>query len=249
MPNGYTVVPNVIPGTLNIGGDLDVKGEIRVGPFVPRLHLFMSAAQAAFMAYNLKPDTATRDQAGTDINYEIFGPLVSEPQFTIAKGAGASTVMAFKHALFTDYTQHNHTGTVTEDTIYSKVIRGNLLGANGGLRLLLRYQPTVQGGVNSTLRVKLGATNFANIAIAAARAGIDCMLDIVIANRNAANAQVSPLVDAVSGTAPTVQTGAGAVDTTVDQTLAVTIQNGAAADNQGFQLCAVELINTFGPVT
>jgi hypothetical protein len=154
---------------------------------------------------------------------------------------------ATTQALFTDYTSHAHTGTTTEDTIYTKTIRGGLIGANGALTVWMHLQIPTQGAAASTLRLKLGGTTFATQSIPAG-AG-DKIVLWYIANRNAQNVQTSQrvLFDA-GGTFVMVAGVAGAEDTSVDTNLVVTWQNGTNTDNQTFNAIRATLENSFGPV-
>src|SRR5271156_3253975 len=63
--------------------------------------------------------------------------------------------------LFKDGAIHNHTGTTTEDTIYTTTILANTLGTTGVLRGSLGFAALAQGAGVTTVRVRFGGTAFA----------------------------------------------------------------------------------------
>lgn len=245
MPNGYTTVPQIIPGTLSIGGDLDVKGEIRVGPFTSRLHLFMTNDFTAWLTYNWKKDNANPDEAGSKSNMLILGDGQQVPAFEFRNTAPVRTQAANRQILYSRTVQSVHTGGVAESTIDSKIIPATLIGLNGALRVVCFFNVTVQGGVASTFRVKLGATTLLNIPIGGVIG--PTWIEVLIANQNVGNSQLVLTVQWL-GTGNAVFENTAAVNTLAQQTLTITMQNGAASDSQNFDVTFVELVNTFGPV-
>jgi hypothetical protein len=237
----------VLPGNVSIGGNLTVNGDqLRIGAASPFVRLFKKSLLVGQLSTNIQADGITRDDL-TNKAY-LLGMNVSAdgPDLFRENAAGNGMDTALVSAIFTDYTSHTHTGTTTEDTIYSKVIRGGTIGANGALKLKLNFVPTVQGATLGSWRVKLGGTILASGSISTAHTNT---IEGHIFNQNAQNAQNAWLVftDLAAGTLALSQ-NTFAIDTSVDQTLTVTFQNGTSTDSQRFDFINVELANSFGPV-
>lgn len=247
MPNGYSVVPNVLPGNVTIGGNLTVSGDqIRIGAASPFTRLGKDSFGNPVYSFNLAFDEATLDNAanvglGLLLPVGNGGALLSK-----VNTAGHAQSVALAHPILTDYTRHTHTGDTAEDTIYSKLIRGGTIGSNGGLLVRLAYQPSVQGGVATTVRYKFGGTAMASESFTAASNGR--VMTVQISNRNAQNNQTITQWLNVDGAAPAVLVSTGGIDTSADITFSITAQNGANTDSQNFEWCHVMLLNSFGPV-
>lgn len=247
MPNGYAVIPNILPGNVTIGGNLTLTGsEIKLGAAAPFTRLVRAAGGNALFTNNLQSDLATRDDGAQAANaldlFQATVPLLVRRM----NAAGNFMDVAPAQALFTDFVQHNNSGNVAENTIWSKVIRANTLGANGGFRVRAGMQDVAQGGVPTNIRFKLGGVTFFTTAIAAVS---NMIWDFVVCNRNATNSQVWEGIafNVSAGTVAYVNAGT-AVDTTADTTFSVTSQSGAAGDSQNFNHIVVTLMNSFGPV-
>jgi hypothetical protein len=247
MPNGYAVVPNVLPGNVTIGGNLTVAGDqIRIGAAAPFTRVGKDAGGRMMFSVNLLNDLVSRDNAGLPAQ-----GLFSDAAYAFLfrknlNAAGTVFTPAQPEAWLADFSQHAHTGTVTEDTIYSKVLPGGMIGANGGLRVRVVMTDSSQLGVNTTVRFKLGGTTFLTVTFNVITA---FLWDFYIANRGAANSQVIQGLQTILGTGVvSVINTTLAKDTTADQTFAVTAQNGTASDAQSFDEAHVELVNSYGPV-
>lgn len=110
------------------------------------------------------------------------------------------------------------TGTTTETTLASVSVPAGAMGPNGVLRVtsLWKYPNSAN---NKTLKVQMGGVNFVNVVPTTTNS---FQAITTIANRNAANSQVSPSSSAAAdgamgteGANPTT----GAVDTAAAQTL------------------------------
>ncbi len=248
MPNSYTVFPGVILGNVTITGNLTVSGDqVRIGAAIPYVRIGKRFSNQAMHSLNLQFDAATRDDsAATAIGLfnNTTGSLLETDR---SNTAGTIRAEAAVSAILTDYTDHTHTGTVTEDTIYSKLIPANTLGPNGGLLLRFWILYQVQGATASTLRVKLGGVAMHTLTFTTTG---NRLFEVVLTNRNAASSQISRLsvITVDAGTIGGQTPGGGAVDTALDQTLALTIQNGATTDSQQFRDMHVSQLNSFGPV-
>ncbi len=127
-----------------------------------------------------------------------------------------------------DGTVVNNTGNVTENTTRSKLIPAGMLGANGALIVEWALGVVAQGGVATTFRIRLGAVQLVTFG----QANINgVQIRMVLQNRNSQAAQSNFAWKLDTGSV--IQDGASntAVDTSVDQTLSLTIQNGATTDN------------------
>jgi hypothetical protein len=136
-------------------------------------------------------------------------------------------------------------GTVTETTVYTFSVPGGSLGSDGMLRLtLFGYGQLVSGGM--TYRFKYGGTTFASY-------GGDDAFDVTspheirfqLAALGATNSQVGRATILVSNSASPnglasgasgVARGAGGVDSTVNQTLAVTVEQTVASASNNFTI-------------
>lgn len=131
----------------------------------------------------------------------------------------------------------------TEVTLATISVPANVMGLNGGLRVIVHYQ--ISGTANTKfLRVKWGASTIFTVSYAAGDQ-ISGISEFVIMNRNATNAQE------IQGyyTSPTnVLTGLGvqtrATDTTAVTSVVITGQTTNAADEVQVDVTVVELIRS-----
>jgi hypothetical protein len=247
MPNAYTAVPSVIPGDLTVNGKLIISGG--GGGIFARL--FADASSHLWLTSNLKDAGGnSRDNAGF-------------PAFALNMNSGARKLMhryvsdagvvhddAVSRVIASDYTLHTHVGTVTEDTIYTIPIRALSLSANGSLRLLLLIQNNVQAAPNTLIRFRFGGVIAGSVAITST-VGSSVNLEFFLGNANATNAQICGLLVSgtiVPGSSALIGQPSPPLDTTLDQNLTVTIQNGTATDSYGFAVMRCELVNNFGPI-
>lgn len=142
--------------------------------------------------------------------------------------------------LFSDFTFHSHTIGTVEDTIYSTTITGGVLGTTRGLRVTVWGTVGALVSTSSLVRFKLGATTFANFTI---QNGGSFKMEFVIGNRGAANSQDFMAWYFMNATGnQQVSAGSGVIDTSVDQPLNITVQNGNTNDAQNFYVCTVEIL-------
>lgn len=250
MPNGYSVVPNILPGNVTVGGTLTVGGDlIRIGAAAPFARVGKSIGGNLILSLNVGPDQSTRDNAGFG-GFALLNPSggIDARQNKI-NAAGGLNQAADKTVLLTDYTAHAHTGTVTLDQIYVKVIAAHVIGANGGLHMHMSFFVTAQGAVASTLHTRLDSADFHSLALPVAIANKAFMYDIWMRNRNSEAVQEvhSVLHNLTDNTFIGFRTTT-ALDTTADRVFSVSIANGIVGDNQQFDTVMLELENSFGPV-
>lgn len=132
------------------------------------------------------------------------------------------------------HTASSHTGDTSETTLYSLVIPGGTIKANGAMSLNCLFSLT--GSTNSkTLRAKLGGVVFWETVITGA-ATISQSIGPIIRNRNSQSSQVA-YAGAASSTVIT-----GAVDTSVDQTLTVMGQLANAGEIITLESVVVEVL-------
>lgn len=246
MPNSFTVVPNIIPGNVTIGGTLTVGGEeLRVGAGIPFVRIGRDTSSRGGISWNYDMQTGAKDSGPTSAAFLNVAVDPVNPSYLRINPANTSRTEALSTGIFTDYVAHNHTGTTTEDTIYTKTIPANTMGANGALRGFLRWSSSSQGATNTTIRIKLGTS-----VVLITFATVDSFfVDFLFANQNAANANVNHFTRVALSTG-TVTGGGGATsqDTSVDTTFSITVTNGTSTDAQQFQAMGVQQFNSFGPV-
>lgn len=134
----------------------------------------------------------------------------------------------------------SHTGDTNEFTFASVTIPAGRLGPNGVLRITRTW--TMPNNANTkTLRGKLGATTFFVLALAAGV--VTTTAQHLIQNRASAASQMGTNQDSSSGVGSTASgLVTAAIDTTVDQTLLLTGQLGAAGDTLTLESYLVELL-------
>lgn len=126
--------------------------------------------------------------------------------------------------------------TVTETTVFSKTITGGHVSNNRSLRLRIVADYLNDSGSNRnvTIRVKLGGTTLATVvgsSVPASASRLPAGLEILIQARGATNAQLVSVRHpnfTSQGTVIESLPATAAVDTTVNQTLAVTVEHSAA---------------------
>jgi hypothetical protein len=246
MPNGYTVTPNVIPGNVTIQGNLNVVGDtLRVGQVAPYTRIGKADIDTGGWSFNQSLDsTHTRDDANyatkTTTNHLNNALLIRR-----TNPSGSQQVEAVQDAVYAKYQTVINTGNVAENTVYSKVLTGNLLGPSGGLLISFILDPTTQGAPVTTIRLRLDATQIASFTFNNTNKR---RVDLLLANQANLSAQYELLTIFENGVAPVVVSFTSAVDTSATRTLTITAQSGATTDVQNFQSCVITLLNSFGPV-
>lgn len=148
----------------------------------------------------------------------------------------------FSSVLLADYTSHVHTGTITEDTIYSTTLKANSLGTTHGVRIKIFGVVTTQQLSPSTIFLRVGGVLFTNLSLTNANTGV-FNLEIIFGNRgSAASQETVGWIKFVNTNAPAAQTVSTTLNTALDQPLAITVLNGNVADSQTFLTCQVEIV-------
>lgn len=248
MPNSFTVFPNVLPGNVTIGGNLTVSGDqLRIGAAAPFVRVGKDSSALLVLSQNLGFDENTQDSAGSQ-SWGIMSHVGGVPDGIRRKNtAGTVQDTSLGYPVFVDYTLHNHTGTTTEDTIYSKTIPANTLGANGALRVRVFLTFSVQGAGTTTFRIKFGGITVLSFTVTN---NTDArMIEAELINQNSASVQIEYgyMLDISTGAIQGAQ-GTSNVNTAADATLAVTVQSSATTDSQNFQEGYAAQLNSFGPV-
>lgn len=169
----------------------------------------------------------------------LFSELGLEVQEHLAAAAGGITV------LNRDVIEAEVVNTITETTVYSYSVAGNTLGTTGVLRLtvLADHLNNSGGAVVTTIRAKFGGTtvggNGPSLATGASRRPLKMIVEIVAANAtNAQRASVHIMWGDASGIAGEIGGMGGdsitghsslALDSTVAQTLSITVEHASAA--------------------
>lgn len=131
------------------------------------------------------------------------------------------------------------TGTTNETTLSSVTIPAGLMGADGSIRIYALFSFTGTAGTK-TIRAKLGGQSFVNLAATATNASASVMKSVC---NTSSSAQVSMPATALNDG---LQAGgvvfSSAVDTTADQTFAVTMQLASATDSATLSKVIVEIL-------
>ena len=151
----------------------------------------------------------------------------------------------FRSAFFKDNTTHVHTGTVTEDVVYTNVISGGQLGTNGVIRATIVFTPTVQGAGGTNIFVRYGgAVVITYNIVAGAQIGVSYRFDVLMGNSGVTNAQRATTMNNGFPGAPQSQVVVlnTAIDSTVNQNFTVTAQNANNGDSQTFSQYLLEIL-------
>ena len=134
-------------------------------------------------------------------------------------------------------TQVQYTNDTAENTFFSMTIPGNSMGPNDTL-VLTGFVGYTNSGNNKALRVKFGGQLIISTNLTTAQS---YKFHVTITNRNSKTAQVTGSQSAINyGTSSsTVQTFT--IDTTQNQTLLVTGQMAALAENFGLEAISVKI--------
>jgi hypothetical protein len=244
MANSYTATPAIIPGNLSVGGDLDVKGTVLVGPFTQRLRLFGKSAGQADITMNLGTDQSTQDDnTAASAGFKI-GTLPGWIDTIYVGPNGALSTGHLGYCMDSDNVDHVHTGDTTLDQIYSTIVPKGIMGNNGQVRGKVCFVPTVQGATASNLIIKLVAATIATIPISTAYANHEMVVEFVIGNKNANNSQQNVASLIVDGNVVVIVATQTAVDTTANATVTVNVQNNAASDSQTLHYYELDFVRT-----
>lgn len=244
MANSYTATPSVIPGKLTVGGDLDVHGTVLIGPYTSRLRLFCVSDTKADLTFNLQTDEATQDEAGQSSMGFQYGPLPGFCNTIYMKGGGAPLMGYMSFTQDGDATTHVHTGDTTLDNIYTTTIPGGLMGNHGIYRLKGAFTPTVQGASQSNVYVYVGTTQVFTFPVTSADAGKAYRFELIFGNNGASGSQNFGWIVFENGVAVSASQGTMSVNTLLNQTFKVQVQNGAASDSQTWNTYLLEFMRT-----
>jgi hypothetical protein len=244
MANSYTATPSVIPGKLTVGGDLDVKGTVLVGPFTSRLRLFSFSDGEGDITFNLGSDRSTQDEANQSSAGMKFGPLPGNWNGLYTKGGGSPSLSYLPFVIDGDCTAHSHTGDVTLDQIYSNLVPGGIMGTHGMLRATIVFAPTVQGAGTSNVYLNFGAQSLNPATIVAADVGSVYRLVLIFGNSGANNAQTYSFTVYKGSVIVFSQEGVMGVNTVNSVAFSVTVQNANSGDTQFFYQYLLEFLRT-----
>lgn len=164
------------------------------------------------------------------------GSTIPSPTFTGTGGSGVPFVIAQSYAAVSG------AADTVENTLATITVPANAIGANGSIRLRLAFTNTNNANIK-TMRVRFsGAAGTIIVSRDMASAGA-WDFDLIMANRNATNSQVTRgygLNSVGSVGVPTI--AASAIDTTAATTLVVTIQKATAGDTVTLEGYTAELI-------
>lgn len=154
----------------------------------------------------------------------------------------AKTVLDLWQALFHSSVAVDLTGTTAETTLRTVTIPGGMLGPDGVLRVSAMWSYT--GSVNTkNIRLRLAGTQLNSADNVGSAANVSGAAQWIISNRGSEAAQISNpgfsmgLVYAGSQAIPTA-----AVDTSIDQVLAITGQLASAGELLRLERLLIEVL-------
>lgn len=223
-PNSNTLLMQLFNNALVVW-----TNELRVGGSFPYVRLVSTAPNLGFFSVNMQADRLTRDDATQSGFSTAWQGNVNQITDAVTDAAGNHFNLVEDRVFWLDQTNHHITGSTTLQTVATKTILGNMLGAFGAIRLLLLgyFGTTASGWVN--LAVNFGGTNLP-VQTFPANTAQSYVSEIFIRNWGATNSQIVT-VRTQFGTTPLIVVDVSlALDTTINQALLVTTQAGNVAD-------------------
>lgn len=135
----------------------------------------------------------------------------------------------------------SHTGSVLETTLATIAVPASRFAVGDMLRITTQWKFTPVGAGVWTPRIKFGGTTFFDPGALFTGATLSARNQIQIANR-ATNVQVGNSLTQLNFSSNTGAPVVGAVDTTLDQNIAITAQLANATDTMTLESWLVELI-------
>ncbi len=233
MANGYTATPGIIAGNLTVNGSITTNTDagIRIGAAPPFVRLFKGSVPNLIASVNLGTDEVTRDSAGVPATELTLETTVTMPLIRQLNAAGTPLISQLDRTIAQSGTNVTNTGNTIENTIFSKTIPANTLGPQGALVVEFDLSAAVQGGVASNFRLRFGGVQ---AAVLTQTVGHTYTVRVLVIQQNATNSQLVAMIAVDDVNAVTHTRVLTAVDTTLDQVLAITAQSGAVGDSQTF---------------
>lgn len=256
MPNGFTVIPAIIPGNLTVtgnlsvtgtatAGNLDTAGEVRVGSSPARGRLFKTAGGLFAVVGNLQNDLATRDDNAAAGFGLVLNPAGGFSQRRMVNTAGNAMDFADALAVLAQPTLFTNTGNTTENTAYTRTLRGGTLGGNSGLLFRMAgIINTVVGG-GCTIRCKMGGVTVGSFAFGA-NIAVAYVMEVWAMQNNSQTSYRANTIVHQQGTNPSFANASGADDVTVDNPVVITMQNVNVGDNNTITGASVLVLDSYG---
>lgn len=135
--------------------------------------------------------------------------------------------------------------SAAETTVYTGTFTGGQLGTTRAIRITLIgiAADTATGASTLTLRVKYGGTTFSTLVLehASSGSGKPVYMQSILSAANSASAQECVTFGTLNNEDYETVTASGTIDSTSNQTLAVTAQMSAASPNLTFNIYAVHV--------
>ena len=229
MPNSYTVTPNIVIGNLTVTGKMYVLGnELKVGAAAPYVRLMNLPPNTGGWSVNLQPDYITRDNpalAGLSFEQNVTSRVL----LTRTVDPAGNVILADPARIFwSDKGTHPVTGVTGLQTFASKLVNGSEIGPAGSL--LLRFAGIAQTSPTGTsqIGVSFGGNNMPVLTIPAA-VSVGFWVEALIVNQNNNALQIYTGRGQYANFANVSGPLSYTVDTTLNQTLAATVNNSDAA--------------------
>jgi hypothetical protein len=134
----------------------------------------------------------------------------------------------------------SHTGSTSETTLATISVPAGAMGPNGMVRVTAQASAAANNANAKTLRLRFGSSAFQSVPLASTRTN---RFSRLIANKGAANAQVSYPAGALSDGSVNVAPATMAIDTSAAFDITLTIQLADGSDTVVLDQYLVELIH------
>jgi hypothetical protein len=220
--------------------------ELRVGAATPYARIMRQSTLTSSFSGNLQKDLVTRDDVtkyGYALTYNQGAQVLSSRVINLA---GVANISAIPICIWADYAGHTFTGSTVVQSVSGHTIRAGTLAATSGVYIRLRGSVITVAGGSMTVALYFGAAGIASCAIGASLNG-RFVVDAIMINRGATNSQLCAFATQTPGQPVALGADSAAVDSTIDQTVAVQSQAGNVGDTVTFDIIDATLITNFTP--
>lgn len=202
-------------------------------------HNFRNAALTGMMTVTLSGSDASITASGTNANLLLNPNGTGRAKLSRGELTGGSLIKGVYILASSNVAGSAHTGDTLETTLATIQVPANAMGANGTLRITVTARCTGTAGTK-TLRVKFGGTTFSETANGTTILSVRNAAHV--SNRNATNSQIGMGAGSTGYGGSTSDVTTGAIDTTANQDITITVQLANAADSGAIAQYLVELI-------
>jgi len=218
-----------IPNKLTIGTQQTTQGSLVL-------------SNTAAGAYDLTLKSSNSATAAWTYTYPTAAPTIANSVAIVSTGGVASWAAPGKipgtpYVIKSYGAANSITGVTVETTAATIAIPANSIGPNGSITIHSIVSATNNANAK-VFRVRYGGTSFVAISMAS-QASLNN--EIKIYNRNATNSQIAPASITTSYGVTTAANITGAIDTTTNQDITITLAPTNAADTMTLEAYTVEI--------